>query len=183
MYSILEKLENIERLVSPSYRGKRKSRSNNMNIVLVSHDNNLDWLIANKTQRDAIRLFETGRVLPTREDARDSLKEGKPSVSEYQIQFYTFYQLIFGHKIFRYMESDLSKNQGQNLKREFMDIYIEVDDDVQIDNIDKLTLKCEHTDPRGPDLIFKLDGREIARRGAPGVSSYDEVMKGNVGGM
>lgn len=73
MYSILEKLENIERtLANPSYRGKRKSRENNLNIFLVSADNNTDWLIANKTQRDAIRSFQTGRVQPTREDARDS---------------------------------------------------------------------------------------------------------------
>tara|TARA_B110000008_G_C16933120_1_gene549536 strand:+ start:800 stop:1354 length:555 start_codon:yes stop_codon:yes gene_type:complete len=184
MYSILEKLENIERtLANPSYRAAAQRKKNNIKIFLVSADNNTDWLIANKTQIHAIHLFETGRVLPTREDARDSLTEGKPSVSEYKIKSYTFYQLIHGHKIFRYMESDLSKQQGQNLKREFMNVYIEVDDDVQINNIEDLTLKCKHGNPRGPDLIFELDGREIARRGAPLVFSYDEVMKGNVGGM
>jgi hypothetical protein len=190
MYSILEKLENIERLVYPSYRGKR-SRENNIRILLVSADNNKDWLIANKTQRDAIRLFETSRVQPTREEARDSVEDRKnnikSSIREYEIKngdvSYTFYEYSYGHKIFRYMESNLSKAQKQNLKRDFIDVLIEVDDDVEIDDIDKLILKCEHTDPRGPDLIFKLDGREIARRKAPGVSSYDEVMKGNVGGM
>lgn len=81
------------------------------------------------------------------------------------------------------MESDLSKKGRKNLKREFMDVYIEVDDDVQIDDVNQLSLKCEHTDPRGPNLIFELNGREIARRGAPLVISYDDVMEGNVGGM
>lgn len=190
MYAILEKLENIEHaLANPLYRatnGNRKSRSNNIKIVLVSHDNNLDWLIANKAQRDAISSFETSRVQPSRVEARDSLIERKPSVSEYRIKYYTFYELIYGHKMWRFMESDLSKKESKNMKREFMDVFIEVDDDVQINenNINKLSLKCDHTvDPRGPDLIFELNGRVIARRGAPKVSSYDEVMKGNVGGM
>ena len=59
------------------------------------------------------------------------------------------------------MESDLSKKGRKNLKREFMDVYIEVDDDVQIDDVNQLSLKCEHTDPRGLNLIFELNGEKL----------------------
>ena len=196
MYTILQKLEAIDNKLSEhTFRGKRKTRGNHHTIILVSNDENSGWMIANPKQREAIHAYQKSRRHGTLQKKKlsdsdqdpDGIDPQKPRVEEFKIKScaYTFFSLSFGHKGWTFMESDISKKQGKNLKREFLDITVDFDDNVDVDSsmIDRLTVENLHEDPRGPTLIFKLDDIEVARRGAPGVDTFESVMSGNYGGM